>query len=156
MNNPEHRPVVPGQGKPDIGKRAIAFIIDAAIAGVLGSIPAVGGLLGGAYMLSRDGLDFDFMKHRSVGKHLMKLRVLRNDGSPMDIVTSVKRNWMFAIGLIILGLMFIPFLGWALIPLVAIAAPILLIIEAVLAYNDPQGLRWGDRLAGTRVIESND
>ncbi len=43
--------------KADLGKRVIAAIIDGAIAGVMGLIPWVGGIIGGLYILLRDGLD---------------------------------------------------------------------------------------------------
>ena len=90
--------------KADLGNRAVAAVIDAVIGIGLGWLPAVGGLLAGAYWLLRDGLEFEFMKYRSVGKHLMKLRLVKPDGSPVDIVTSVKRNWMFALGGVAMGL----------------------------------------------------
>lgn len=141
-------------GKADLGKRIVAGIIDAVIAGVIGvAIPAVGGLIGSAYMLLRDGLEFDFMNHRSVGKHVMKLHLVSVDGQPLDIATSVKRNWMFAIGAIIPLLLFIPILGWIAIPFVALASLVLGVIEVVLVLTDEQGRRIGDKMAGTLVAE---
>ncbi len=142
--------------KADLSKRVIAMIIDGAIAGVLSTIPVAGGIIGGLYILLRDGFDFDFMKGRSVGKTLMKLRPVRLDGGVMDFGTSIKRNWMFALGLVISALALIPILGWMLIPFVAILSPIVVIIEAFLVYSDDQGRRFGDRLADTRVIETAD
>ena len=84
--------------KPDIGKRAIAVIIDAVIAVVVGLIPIAGGIVATAYWLVRDGLDLEFMDHRSIGKKVMKLRPVTLDGQPLDIATSIKRNWMFGLG----------------------------------------------------------
>ena len=49
--------------KPDILKRIVAAIIDGAIAAVLNLIPLIGSLAGLAYILVRDGMDFDFMKN---------------------------------------------------------------------------------------------
>ena len=62
--------------KADIGKRIVAAIIDAVAAGFVGIIlnlilTPVGGLVAAGYWLVRDGLDFDFMKGRSLGKQVM-------------------------------------------------------------------------------------
>jgi uncharacterized RDD family membrane protein YckC len=54
--------------------------------------------VGIAYALLRDGLTYDFMDGRSIGKKLMKLRPVRHDGSPMDMATSARRNWPLAFG----------------------------------------------------------
>lgn len=154
---PPPRPSSPPPAAPakaDLGKRVVAAIIDGVISGVLGmAIPAVGGILGAAYMLLRDGLEFDFMNHRSVGKHVMKLHLVSLDGRPLDIGTSIKRNWMFALGAVIPLLLFIPVLGWIAIPFVALASVVLGVIELVLVITDPEGRRIGDKMANTRVAE---
>ncbi len=135
-------------GKADIGKRFVAALIDGVLSSVVGMvIPVVGGLVGAAYMLVRDGLDVDFMKERSLGKQFMKLRPVRTDGKPMDIATSVRRNIPFAIGPLI---MVIPILGWVVGPIVALA---IAAIEVVLIVTDPEGRRLGDKFADTKVIE---
>lgn len=144
-------------GRParaDLGKRAIAAIIDAVIAIVVGLIPLVGGIAATAYWLVRDGMDIEFMDHRSIGKKVMKLRPVTLDGQPMDITASVKRNWMFALGgiaqffaMTIIGLVIAIPLG--------LAAIVIGIIEVVLVFTDAEGRRMGDKMAGTRVIESD-
>jgi uncharacterized RDD family membrane protein YckC len=139
--------------KADIGKRFVAGLIDAAIAIVIGFIPIIGGIISAAYWLLRDGMDFDFMKKRSLGKKVMKLRPVTLDNSPVDMVVSIKRNWMFALGGIVQLLMFIPVVGWALIPVVGVIALILVIIEIILVLTDPEGRRMGDKIANTKVIE---
>ncbi len=152
-NAPPPPPPASAPGTPvkaDLGKRFVAAIIDGVIAGVVGVIPVVGGLVGAAYMLLRDGLDLDFMKGRSIGKTVMKLRLIRMDGQPMDIGTSVKRNIPFAIGPLI---MVIPVLGWIIGPIVAM---IIGLIEAILVLTDGDGRRMGDKLAETMVVDSND
>jgi len=106
------------------------------------------------YILFRDGLDFDFMRHRSLGKRIMKLEVVRLDGAPMDLVTSARRNWPLAFGSLVQVLLFIPFLGWALIPFVGIAALVLVVIEIVKVFTAAQARRLGDEMAGTRVVVS--
>lgn len=143
----------PSPLKADLGKRAVAMIIDAVIAAVIGMIPAIGGLIGAAYMLLRDGLEFDFMNHRSVGKHVMKLHIESLDGTPIDINTSMRRNWMFALGALIPLLLFIPVLGWIAIPFVGLAGLALGVVEIVLVITDPEGRRLGDKIASTRVVE---
>lgn len=141
-------------GKADITKRVVAVIIDGAIAGVLGVIPAIGPFIGGLYMLLRDGLDFDFMKGRSVGKQLMKLTVVRLDGQPMDLNTSIMRNWPLSLGLIVSILALIPILGWLAGIAIGLISAVLGLIELVLVLSDPEGRRFGDRMAGTVVRES--
>ncbi len=98
---------------------------------------------------SASQIEFDFMRYRSLGKRLMGLRAVPVDGSAMTMATSIRRNWPFAFGI----LMVVPVLGWI---LAAVIAPILGIIEAVLVLTDDQGRRYGDRFANTKVIESKD
>ncbi len=139
-------------GKADPVKRAVAMIIDALIAAVMGAIPYVGGIASVGYMLVRDGLELDFMNQRSIGKHLIGLKTVRLDGRPMDIETSVRRNWMWGIGAINSILIWIPILGWMLMPVVAIAAIAIGLYEVYNVFTDPEGRRWGDRTADTKVV----
>lgn len=142
--------------RPDVGKRAIAAIIDGAIAGVLGFVPVVGWIASVLYILLRDGFEFDFMDGRSVGKKIMKLRPVRLDGGKMDFATSARRNWTLCLGSLASFLLLIPFLGWVLYIPVLIAAGVLGIIEIVRVFSDPQGRRLGDNMAGTMVVEVAD
>jgi uncharacterized RDD family membrane protein YckC len=133
--------------KADLTKRFIAALIDNVLASLVSAIPVVGGIVGAAYILVKDGLDFEFMDKRSLGKKLMKLRPVRLDGQPMDLNTSIRRNWPLAIGSI---LSIIPLLGW----IIAIPVSLVIgIIELVLVLTDAEGRRMGDKLAGTKVIE---
>jgi uncharacterized RDD family membrane protein YckC len=142
--------------KADLTKRFLAALIDGGLSFVVGFVPVIGGLVAAAYMLLRDGLELEFMDRRSIGKKVMKLRPVRLDGQPMDLVASAKRNWMFALGGIISLLMFIPFLGWLLMIPVALAALALGIIELVLVITDAQGRRLGDKIAATQVVEVSE
>ncbi len=144
--------VVPA-GKADLGKRFVAAIIDAVVGVVVGLVPYIGGFVGAAYWLLRDGLEFEFMDQRSIGKKLMKLRPVTLDGSPMDMLASAKRNWMFALGGVISILIFIPIIGWLLIIPVGLVSLALGIVELVLVIVDPEGRRLGDKIANTKVIE---
>jgi uncharacterized RDD family membrane protein YckC len=141
-------------GKADLGKRFLAMLIDAALAIVVSFIPVIGGIAGAAYWLVRDGLEFEFMDRRSIGKKVMKLRPLRLDGAPMDIETSVRRNWMFGLGGIVSILLFIPFIGWLLMIPVGLLALALGLFELFKVLTDEQGRRLGDSMARTKVIES--
>lgn len=143
-------------GKPDVGKRIVAAVIDCIVAAVLNSVPAIGGLVSAAYWLVRDGLDISFMDRRSLGKKVMKLRPIRLDGKPMDIETSARRNWMFALGGVIWFLKYIFILGWLLIGPVVLAALALGIYELYRVITDPEGRRLGDTMAGTKVVEVAD
>jgi uncharacterized RDD family membrane protein YckC len=138
----------------DIGKRAIAMVIDAVIAVGVGFIPIAGGIAATAYWLLRDGMDLEFMDHRSIGKKVMKLRPVSLDGQPLDMMASVKRNWMFGLGgisqlfgMTVIGLVIA-------IPLGLITV-VISIIEIVLVLTDAEGRRMGDKMAGTRVIETD-
>jgi uncharacterized RDD family membrane protein YckC len=138
--------------KADLTKRFIAALIDGIIGAVLSflvglAVPFVGGILGAAYILLKDGLDIEFMDKRSLGKKVMKLRPIRLDGGTMDINTSIMRNWPLAVGSII---SIIPILGWVFGPL---AALVFGIIELVLVLTDPEGRRLGDKFGNTKVIE---
>ncbi|MFQ5568979.1 MAG: RDD family protein [Rhodothermales bacterium] len=137
------------EGKADLGKRFVAMLIDGVLASVVGMIPFVGWLVAGAYMVVRDGLELDFMDGRSIGKKVMKLRPVRLDGGKMTMEDSVKRNWMWAVGYLAL----IPIIGWLLAPIIGLAALAISLFEIFKVLTDTEGRRWGDSIAGTKVIE---
>jgi uncharacterized RDD family membrane protein YckC len=140
--------------KADIGKRAVAMIIDALIALVVGLVPIAGGIAATAYWLVRDGMEFDFMDRRSIGKKIMKLRPVTLDGRPMDIATSVKRNWMFALGGVV-QFFSMTIIGVVIAVPLGLAALLVGVIEVVLVFTDTDGRRMGDKLADTRVVETD-
>jgi uncharacterized RDD family membrane protein YckC len=142
--------------KADAMARFLAYLIDAVAVAVVSSVPLVGALAGTAYALVRDGLDVDFMRQRSLGKRVMKLRPVRLDGQPMDISTSVRRNWPLAIGSLASFFLYIPLIGLLLFPLLLIVGLGIWIYEGYRVYNRPDGRRWGDELAGTQVIAADD
>jgi uncharacterized RDD family membrane protein YckC len=139
--------------KADIGKRFIAALIDGLLAGVVSLIPVFGGIVAAAYILVRDGLELDFMDRRSIGKKLIKLRPIRLDGQPMDVGVSVRRNVPLCIGAVGGVFWVIPVLGWIIAVLLGVVALIIGLVEAILVITDPEGRRWGDKLAGTKVVE---
>ena len=142
--------------KADVGKRFIAAIIDTVIAFAICIIPLIGGIIGTAYMLLKDGLDYEFMDKRSIGKKMMKLRPVTLDGKEVDIHVSFKRNWMLALGVLIMFLLVIPIFGWILIPFVALVSLVLGIIEIIFIISKEDGRRLGDKIANTQVIEEED
>ena len=158
---PSSVPEAAATGKPDAGKRFIALFIDGIIAAIIfwllfaflgiyaGAI--LGLIIAGGYMIVRDGLTVEFMNGRSIGKKLMKLRPVRLDGSPMDLEASIKRNWMF--GISYFGS--VTFLG-VIGSLIGLVATVVILYECYKVLTDTGGRRWGDELAGTRVIESAD
>jgi len=141
--------------KADPVKRIIAFVIDAVASMIVGFIPLVGGIIGALYMLLRDALPIEALEYKSIGKKLLKLSVVNTEApsSKIDYAMSAKRNWMFALGPIMLFFMFIPILGWIIDILLAIALLILVIIEIVKIFTNEKGQRLGDKMAGTMVIE---
>jgi uncharacterized RDD family membrane protein YckC len=79
---------------------------------------------------------------------------VRLDGAPMDVATSMKRNWMFALGGIAQLLAFTIIGLVVAIPLFLVAF-VIGIVEIVLVVVDPDSRRLGDKLAVTRVVETD-
>ena len=132
--------------------RLLAGVIDALIVIVVSVVPGVGGLAAAAYLLIRDGLETDFMDHRSIGKRIMKLRPVRVDGIPMDITDSIRRNWMFSIFGIIVFLAS-TIVGAILAFPLALMLVVFLGVEIFLVITDDDRRRFGDRVADTIVIQ---
>ena len=141
--------------KADPVKRIIAFVIDAVASMIVGLIPFVGGIIGALYMLLRDALPIEALEYKSIGKKLLKLSVvnIEDPTSKIDYAASAKRNWMFALGPMMMFFLFIPILGWIIDILIGIAVFILVIIEIIKIFSDEKGVRLGDNMAGTMVIE---
>jgi len=108
----------------------------------------LGVLLGLFYVLVHDGLP----KGQSLGKKLLKLKVVRMDGAlqkPCDFSRSCIRNaplglpTFFAI---------IPFWGWFLAILLGIP---MIFIEVYLLMKREKGQRLGDVMADTFVVSEN-
>jgi hypothetical protein len=152
---PKTSPQDPTLTKADPVKRIIATVIDGIAATVVGLIPFVGGIIGAFYMLLRDALPIEALEYKSIGKKLLKLSVVRTEGPPskIDYGTSAKRNWMFALGPIMMFLLFIPIIGWILDILIGIGCLVLVVVELVKIFSDKQGIRLGDKMAGTMVVE---
>jgi RDD family len=156
---PDVQPEVESTGitleKADPVKRVIALVIDSVIAMVVGFIPLIGGIIGALYMLLRDALPVEALNYKSLGKKVINLKVVMVDdpSAKPDYAASAKRNWMFALGPIMMFLAFIPILGWILDILLLIGLLVIGIIETVKVFTDPKGIRMGDNMAGTMVLE---
>lgn len=121
--------------------RVIAKVVDfIVIAASITTVPQVGYLAGLVYLLISDGL----WDGRSLGKKIMKLRVISlQTGNSAAFRDSIVRNAPFVIALLLYK---IPFLGW-------ILAAAVLTLEFLLMIGNKEGMRLGDDLANTKVVE---
>lgn len=136
----------PDPAKADLQLRAIGRVIDVVIFALLAeSVSFVGPLVALGYLLLADAL----FEGTSVGKRLTRLKVVRTrDRKPANVFDSLLRNAPLGIaGLFIL----IPLVGWALFLTLGLA---ILLFEGYLVWTDPKGIRAGDILAGTEVVDS--
>jgi uncharacterized RDD family membrane protein YckC len=117
--------------------KALDFIIIAAAAKI---IPHVGYIAGIVYVFISDGL-FD---GRSIGKKILKLKVISlSAGSSSAFRDSILRNTTIAAALLLYE---IPLVGWFLFT--SIVA-----VEFLLMLGNKDGMRLGDDIANTKVIE---
>lgn len=151
MNISENRPDQKELTKAKILNRIIAKAIDFIIIGaLLEIIPRVGYFAGLAYLLIGDGL----FEGRSIGKRLIKLKVVLYETRKIcGFRESAIRNFTFAIGYILFGILRgIPFMG---LIFSIIALVVILLFESLLMIGNDKGMRFGDELAKTQVIEEN-
>ncbi|MEW6599554.1 MAG: hypothetical protein AB1499_01150 [Nitrospirota bacterium] len=136
----------------DLLSRVIAKTIDFIIVVALYEIiPKVGFFAGITYLLISDGL-FD---GRSVGKKLIGLKVVVRDkgigNAPCEYKESIYRNFPFAVGFILYGgLMAVPLVGWIMAIVIVIG---ILLFESLVILGSEEGMRLGDELAKTRVVQ---
>ena len=76
------------------------------------------------YSMFKDGL----FGGRSLGKKLLGMRVVTKDGKACDFVKSLLRNIVYII-------------------------PFMMFVELIMLFVDKEGLRFGDKIAGTQVVE---
>lgn len=145
---------------PDLSTRFVAALIDGVVVSMLslalGWLPLIGGLLAPLYILMRDGFTAGPVEYRSLGKFVMGLRPRRLDGQPMDLETSLLRNAFLGVAVLGPFIGAVPFIGWLLGPFVSVAAFVALFVETMRLVRSSDQRRWGDRLAGTRVVETGD
>jgi uncharacterized RDD family membrane protein YckC len=127
--------------KADFTTRAIAGFVDLLIVIGLARLPDVLGFLSASgYILIRDGL----FEGRSPGKKLIGLSVsLEEEPGAAGYRESIIRNVPLAAAYI---LFLIPYAGW-------VFGPAVLAIEWLVALGDDRGMRIGDMLAKTWVVQ---
>lgn len=142
MGEPESHNGQAGHIKAKLLNRVIAKTIDFIIAGtLLEAIPKVGFFAGLTYLFIADGL----FEGSSLGKKIIKLKVIhRTSGQFCSFRESIIRNFPFVLGYV---LMLIPFIGF-IFPLIVV------IFEGLLILGNEKGMRLGDELAGTMVVEA--
>jgi uncharacterized RDD family membrane protein YckC len=129
--------------RADLTTRAIAGFVDLLLIIGLARIPDILGFLSAiGYILVRDGL----FERQSIGKKLIGLRVVASEGTKPQAALreSIIRNVTYAVSYL---LFLIPYAGWLLGPL-AVGA------ECLAAIGDERGMRIGDLLARTMVIQT--
>ncbi len=122
--------------------RTAAKIVDfILIAAVIEIIPRAGFFAGLTYLLLGDG----FLDGRSIGKKLLRIRVVSVETySPCTFKDSILRNSTFAVGYVLLV---VPLIGWIFILIISI-------VEFILLLGSKDGMRLGDEIAKTAVIET--
>jgi uncharacterized RDD family membrane protein YckC len=122
--------------------RTAAKIVDfILIAAVIEIIPRAGFFAGLTYLLLGDG----FFDGRSIGKKLLRIQVVSAETySPCTFKDSILRNSTFAVGYV---LWIVPLIGWIFILIVSI-------VEFILLLGSKDGMRLGDEIAQTAVIET--
>ena len=128
--------------------RTIDFII---VVALLEIIPTIGYFAGLAYLLTADGL----FSGRSVGKKLIGIKVVILSGSNAAVNCSYKesiyRNFPFAVGYILCGILgVIPLIGWIFSFAIVL---VILVFECLLIVGSDMGMRFGDEIAKTQVVE---
>jgi uncharacterized RDD family membrane protein YckC len=131
-----------GLQKAPLLLRVMAKAIDLiAVAAAEAVIPTAGIFAAVAYLLISDGL----LDGRSAGKKIMGVRVISvTSGGNGSFRDSIIRNSPFVAAVLLFYL--IPFVGW-------IFSALILIFEFLLMIGNPEGMRVGDDLAGTQVVE---
>ncbi len=128
--------------KADLTTRAVSGFVDLLLIIGLSRLPDVLGFLStSGYILIKDGL----FQGQSVGKKLIGLSVVSADGRRPRTTyrESIIRNVSLAAAYI---LFLIPYAGWVLGPLAVVA-------EGLVALGDDRGMRVGDLLARTWVVQ---
>ncbi|MCC6544855.1 MAG: RDD family protein [Nitrospirae bacterium] len=127
--------------KAGIFNRFVARVIDLIIAAAFSMLLyPVGFFAGLTYILIADG----FFDGKSLGKKLINLRTIKSDGELCSYKESVLRNITIAGGYLFF---FIPYVGW-LFTLAIVG------VETLIIIGNEKGLRIGDELAKTIVIEN--
>ncbi len=128
--------------KAEILNRFIAKFVDAILVMAAGRLLSpVGWLAGLAYVLVCDG----FSGGRSIGKRLTGLQTVNlRTQDVAGFKESIIRNLPLALAYLLFS---VPYIGW-------IVAGAVTAFEALLIIGNEQGLRLGDEMAHTQVLQS--
>lgn len=158
--------MVHAQPKADTARRLVAASADILIALLIYEIMSwlagrfVSALAAGAFLLLRDSLLLTGAYQASPGKNLLHMHVRHGRNKPCDHIASIKRNLPLAAYFLLLAaftLLFhvIPFVDPALaLLLAAIGGALAMGMELYKLLTDDKGLRLGDLLADTWVVEN--
>lgn len=127
--------------KANVLHRVIAKFLDFLVVAALYEISLrISFLAGLSYLLIADG----FSQGQSIGKRLIGLQVRTpRNGKGASFKESILRNFPLAIAYL---LFHIPFIGWLL-------SLLIVGFEFLLMVGNPKGLRVGDEMAKTQVLE---
>lgn len=136
----------------NLQSRLFAKFTDLLVVILLGLVlqGGVGALVGFFYSLVADGLPFRPFQGQSIGKKLLRIRVVSQGEGVAGLKASVIRN--IPVGLVTL-LMVVPFWGWILSFLVGIP---LGLIELSLIARAKERQRLGDVMAETLVVRAEN
>ena len=128
--------------KARVLNRFIAKFVDLIVVAAAGQVvPPVGWLAGLAYVLIGDGLTGG----QSLGKRLIGLQTaIPRSREVSGFRESIIRNLPLALAYLLFP---IPYIGWAL-------ATAVVLLEALLIIGNEQGLRLGDEIAHTQVLDA--
>jgi uncharacterized RDD family membrane protein YckC len=128
--------------KARVLNRFIAKFVDLIVVAAAGQVvPPVGWLAGLAYVLIGDGLTGG----QSLGKRVIGLQtVIPRSREVSGFRESIVRNLPLALAYLLFP---IPYIGWAL-------ATAIVLLEALLIIGNEQGLRLGDEIAHTQVLDA--
>lgn len=127
--------------KASVLHRVIAKFLDFLIIAAIYEIPLRVSFLGGLfYLLIADG----FAEGRSVGKQLIGLQAITpTTRKKASFKESIIRNFPLAIAYLIF---YLPYIGW-------LFSSMIVGFELLLMIGNPKGLRVGDELAKTQVLD---
>ncbi len=103
-------------------------------------LPKAGFLAGVGYILIGDGI----AGGGSIGKRLLRLSVLDEEGEACRVRESILRNLTLGTGIVLWR---VPLIGWLL-------AAAIFTLEFIVLLGSREGKRIGDEIAKTRVVES--
>ena len=139
-----------GEIKTSVLNRVLAKLVDLSVVIAFVSLLAypLGPLLGFLYSIFADGLPINGLRGQSLGKKILKLRVVQvGQKTPASIRESALRNAPVGVATFFA---FITVWGWLLLLLIGVP---LMIMEIYLMLSVDSGHRLGDVMGDTEVVE---